>query len=428
MSKNKHEIDMTHGNMTSKIIRFSVPLIFSGIIQRLFHVADTVVVGRFAGEASLAAVGSCGSLINLIVGLFTGLSLGATIVVSNYFGEKNRDGMEKATHTAVTMSFLSGVLLAIIGNIIAGPVLRLMGAPDDVIGLATLYIKIYFLGMPFDMAYNFASGIMRSYGDTKRPLYYLFTAGIINVILNLIFVIALKMDVAGVALATIISQAVSAALVLRALAKIDNGCHLDFKKLSIHKKELSMMVRAGIPAGLQSCMFSLSNTIVQSALNSLGTIAVAGYSAASSVTSFVFAVSNALASTAVTVSAQNYGYKDFKRILKGWRVCQVYSFVLLAFMGVVLYVFARPLLLLFTNNEDVMSYGFLLIYLYAPLFVLSGAMEMSVACLRGMGCTTLPMIVSVLEYADLEFYGYILRLKHITHLYACIWVRRLHGL
>ena len=402
MAAGKNEINMTYGNMVTKIIRFSVPLIFSGIIQLLFHTADTVVVGRFAGEVSLAAVGACGSLINLIVGLFTGLSLGATIVISNYFGEKNQDGMQKATHTAVAMSFLSGVFLAILGNIIATPVLRLMGSPEDVIDLAALYMRVYFAGMPFNMAYNFTSGIMRSYGDTKRPLYYLFTAGIINVALNLVFVIYFKMNVAGVALATIISQAVSSVLALRALATIDNGCRLSFKKLYVHKKELLMMVCAGIPAGIQSCMFSLSNTIIQSALFSLGTIALAGASASSSITAFVFAVINAVSATVVTATAQNYGAKDFKRILQCWRICQVYSFVSLAFMGIIIYVFARPLLLIFTNSEDVIFYGLQHMHLYAPLFILYGMMDMSVACLRGMGCTTVPMIVSIFGICGLR--------------------------
>ena len=355
MATDKHEINMTYGNLTAKIIRFAIPLVFSGILQLLFHTADTVVVGRFAGEASLAAVGACGPIINLIVNVFMGFSAGATIVVSRYYGENSYDGMQKATHTAITMSLLIGLFLAVVGNLLTEFMLRLVGVPQEVTELATAYLRIYFTGIPFIMLYNFASGIMRSYGDTKRPLYYLIVAGFINVVLNLVFVIKFKMAASGVALATIISQAVSAYLTLRALAKLDNGCHLDIKKLRIHKQQFDMIIRAGIPAGLQSSMFGISNLLISSSVNSFGTIAVAGNAAASSIEGFVLMPENAMTQAAVTAVAQNSGAKNFKRIFKSWQICTVCVVVAMALLGCGALVFDRPLLSFFSDNEEVIQ-------------------------------------------------------------------------
>ena len=395
MAKNKHEIDMTQGNMLGKIIRFSVPLIFSGALQLLFHTADTVVVGRFASEDALAAVGACGSITTLLVNIFMGFSAGATILISRYFGEKNFDGMQKATHTAITMSIIIGVILAIFGNLLSDFMLRLVGVPADIIGLASVYIKIYFAGTPFIMLYNFAAGIMRSYGDTKSPLYYLIIAGIINVILNLIFVIYFHMSAAGVSLATIISQAVSALLILRTLTKVDNGCRLSFKDLRIHKQQFVMIVSAGLPSGLQSAMFNISNLLIASSINSFGTIAVASTAAASSVEGFVLVAENALTQAAVTATAQNYGAKNFKRIFKAWRTCTVCVVAIMFSVSMVGVIFAPQFISIFSASEEIIAEGAIRLRCIVPLYALCGVMDVAVGCLRGMGYYIMPMIVSV---------------------------------
>ncbi|MBE7026539.1 MAG: MATE family efflux transporter [Ruminococcaceae bacterium] len=395
MASSKHEINMTQGNMVPKIIRFAIPLVFSGILQLLFHTADTVVVGRFAGEASLAAVGACGPVINLIVNAFIGFSTGATIVVSRYFGENSYEGMQKATHSAITMSVIIGAFIAILGNLVVDFMIKFVGMPEDVIPLGRVYLRIYFSGAPFIMLYNFASGIMRSYGDTKRPLYYLIVAGVINVVLNLVFVIEFKMNVAGVALATIISQAVSAYLTLRTLTKVENGCNLDLKKLCIHKKQFVMIVRAGIPAGLQSCMFNISNLLISSSVNSFGTIAVAGNAAASSVEGFILVAETAMTQAAVTATAQNYGAKKFKRAFKAWQICTVCVIVAMLLLSVVALAFAKPILSAFSDNEAVLEIGVRRLFYIVPLYMMCGVMDIAVSSLRGIGYYIAPMMVSV---------------------------------
>jgi len=395
MAKSKNEINMTLGAMLPKIIRFAIPLIFSSILQILFHTADVIVAGRFAGETSLAAVGACSSIINLIVTLFIGLSLGATIVVSKYYGEKDYAGMQKATHTAILMSIICGLFLTVLGNVVAKPVLHMLGVPDDVIGLATSYMKIYFLGAPFNILYNFASGIMRSYGDTKSPLRFITVAGIVNVILNLVFVIYFKMAASGVALATVISHALSAIFATKALMHINNGCHLDLKQLRIHKQQLFMIIKAGVPAGLQSILFSISNVLVSSSVNSFGTMVVAGNSAAMSIGNFVYTSMHATSQSAVTVASQNYGAKEFKRILKGWGICAICVSVVGILTSAAAVIFADTLLSIYSTNPQVIECGKIRINYLVATYTLCGFMEVSVACLRGIGHAVLPMVVSI---------------------------------
>ena len=291
--------DLTSGPMLQKIILFSLPLAASSILQLLFNAADVVTVGRFAGSTALAAVGSNGALINLLVNLFVGLSLGANVVAARCFGARDDQGVQNTVHTAVTLGLVSGVLLAGVGFFVARGLLELMSSPEDVIDLATLYLKIYFLGMPMTMLYNFSSALLRAVGDTKRPLFCLATAGVINVILNLVFVIGFQMSVAGVALATIISQTVSACMVTALLLKEEGPLHLDLHKLGFHKGALTQILLIGLPAGLQSTVFSLSNVVIQSAVNSFGSTVVAGNSAASNIEGFVYTAMNAFAQAAV---------------------------------------------------------------------------------------------------------------------------------
>ena len=286
--------DLTSGPMLQKIILFSLPLAASSILQLLFNAADVVTVGRFAGSTALAAVGSNGALINLLVNLFVGLSLGANVVAARCFGARDDQGVQNTVHTAVTLGLVSGVLLAGVGFFVARGLLELMSSPEDVIDLATLYLKIYFLGMPMTMLYNFSSALLRAVGDTKRPLFCLATAGVINVILNLVFVIGFQMSVAGVALATIISQTVSACMVTALLLKEEGPLHLDLHKLGFHKGALTQILLIGLPAGLQSTVFSLSNVVIQSAVNSFGSTVVAGNSAASNIEGFVYVVAAGL--------------------------------------------------------------------------------------------------------------------------------------
>ena len=387
--------DLTSGPMLQKIILFSLPLAASSILQLLFNAADVVVVGRFAGSTALAAVGSNGALINLLVNLFVGLSLGANVVAARCFGARDEQGVQNTVHTAVTLGLVSGVLLAGVGFFAARGLLELMSSPEDVIDLATLYLKIYFLGMPMTMLYNFSSALLRAVGDTKRPLFCLATAGVINVILNLVFVIGFQMSVAGVALATIISQTVSACMVTALLLKEEGPLHLDLHKLGFHKGALTQILRIGLPAGLQSTVFSLSNVVIQSAVNSFGSTVVAGNSAASNIEGFVYTAMNAFAQAAVTFTSQNMGarrYDNLDRVMRNCLLCAVGIGVLLgcgAFLG------GNLLLHFYSTDEAVVAAGLARMRIICTTYFLCGVMDTLASCLRGRGYSVMPMIVSL---------------------------------
>ena len=388
--------DLTSGPMLQKIILFSLPLAASSILQLLFNAADVVVVGRFAGSTALAAVGSNGALINLLVNLFVGLSLGANVVAARCFGARDDQGVQNTVHTAVTLGLVSGVLLAGVGFFAARGLLELMSSPEDVIDLATLYLKIYFLGMPMTMLYNFSSALLRAVGDTKRPLFCLATAGVINVILNLVFVIGFQMSVAGVALATIISQTVSACMVTALLLKEEGPLHLDLHKLGFHKGALTQILLIGLPAGLQSTVFSLSNVVIQSAVNSFGSTVVAGNSAASNIEGFVYTAMNAFAQAAVTFTSQNMGarrYDNLDRVMRNCLLCAVGIGVLLggggAFLG------GNLLLHFYSTDEAVVAAGLARMRIICTTYFLCGVMDTLASCLRGRGYSVMPMIVSL---------------------------------
>ena len=283
-----YSIDMCSGPILPKMLRFAVPLMFSSMLQLLFNAADVIVVGRFAGDNSLAAVGSTTALINLLTNLFLGLSIGANILAARHYGAREDEELSKTVHTAMLLSILSGVLLTVAGVLGARQILTWMQSPPEVLKLSALYLRIYFLGMTATMLYNFGAALLRAVGDTRRPLFYLSGAGVINVVLNLLFVIVLKMDVAGVALATVISQCISAFLVVRCLIKESGAIRLDLRRLKLHPTKLRQILRVGLPAGFQGILFSLSNVVIQSSVNSFGEIVVAGGSAASSVENFVY--------------------------------------------------------------------------------------------------------------------------------------------
>ena len=388
--------DLTSGPMLQKIILFSIPLAASSILQLLFNAADVVVVGRFAGSTALAAVGSNGSLINLLVNLFVGLSLGANVVAARCFGAKDEHGIQDTVHTAVTLGLTSGVLLAVVGFFAARSLLELMSCPEDVIGLSALYLKIYFIGMPMNMLYNFSSALLRAVGDTKRPLYCLAAAGIINVVLNLVFVIGFSMSVAGVALATIISETVSACLVTAMLVREKGALHLDLHKLGFHAGALKQILLIGLPAGLQSTVFSLSNVVIQSAINSFGSTVVAGSSASANLEGFVYTAMNAFAQAAVTFTSQNMGarkYQNLNRVVINCLLCAIVTGVVLG-GGAVLA--GNQLLHFYSSDAAVIAAGYDRLRIICGTYLLCGIMDVLASSLRGLGYSVLPMVVSLI--------------------------------
>ena len=398
----KYEMDMTEGALLPKVLLFSLPLIVSGILQLLFNAADMVVVGRFAGKEYLAAVGSTGSLINLMVNVFIGLSVGGSVAVAKSFGAGDPAAVHKAVHTAMSLAIIAGVVVGLIGFIFCRPLLELMDNP--VLDLATTYMKIYFLGMPFNMIYNFGASILRAVGDTRRPLTYLTIAGVVNVVLNLITVVLLHMNVAGVAIATVASQAVSAVLVVACLMRSHGVVHLDVKELRIHKRQLIDIARVGLPAGLQGSLFSISNVLIQSSINSFGEVVVAANSAGSNLEGFVYTAMNAIHQAALTFASQNLGAGKIRRVRRSMWVCIATVTVIGLVMGNLLYMCGEPLLSLYLDDPTaidpltgitVLEYGMKRLFYLVPLYCLCGLMDVMVGTLRGIGYSVMPMIVSL---------------------------------
>ena len=395
MERKKYEIDMCNGPLLGKIILFYIPLMLSGILQLLFNAADIVVVGRFAGDEALAAVGSTSSLINLLVNVFMGLSIGTNVLVSRYYGAKQPKELSEMVHTSILTSIVSGFILVFVGYFISKPVLVLMDTPDDVIGMSVLYIRIYFAGMPVMMLYNFGSAILRAVGDTKRPLYFLTAAGVINVILNLIFVIEFHMGVAGVALATVISQGISAGLVILCLIRTESEYRLELKKLRINGEKLWKMICIGLPAGIQGALFSVSNVLIQSSVNSFGKIAMAGNTASSNIEGFVYVSMNALYQTSISFTGQNFGAKKFDRIKKIFGLCLALVICVGLMMGNGAYLLGGTLLKLYSKNPEAISFGILRMSVICTSYCLCGMMDVIVGSIRGMGYGIMPMLVSL---------------------------------
>lgn len=399
---NRYEIDMTQGVLLPKVLMFSLPLIASGILQLLFNAADMVVVGRWAGKEYLAAVGSTGSLINLMVNVFIGLSVGGSVAVSKAFGANDAAAVHKSVHTAMSLSIVAGIVVGLVGFIFCRPLLKLMDNP--VLELATTYMKIYFLGMPFNMVYNFGASILRAVGDTKRPLIYLTIAGSVNVILNLVMVIGLHMNVAGVAIATVASQAVSATLVVICLMRSNGMIRLSLKDLRIHKRQLLEIVRVGLPAGLQGSLFSISNVLIQSSVNGFGEVVVAANSASSNLEGFVYTSMNAIHQAALTFASQNLGAGKIKRVRRSVWVCVATVTVIGLVMGNLMYMCGRPLLSLYLDDPmaidpltgiTVLDYGMKRMSYMLPLYCLCGLMDVMVGSMRGIGYSIMPMLVSL---------------------------------
>lgn len=396
INRQEQRMDMLHGPLAGKILAFTLPIMLSGVLQLLFNAADIIVVGRFAGSNALAAVGSNGALINLIVNVLVGLSVGAAVAVAFYYGACELGQVKETIHTSIAISLLGGVICGAAGFFLSGMMLEAMGTPDNIIGLAKLYLKIYFLGLPAMSLYNFGSAILRSLGDTKRPLYYLIVGGIVNVVLNLVLVIVFHLDVAGVAIATVTSQTISAVLTMRHMMKMNPEIALELKKIRISMPKLKRIMRIGIPAGIQSTIFSLSNVLIQSSVNSFGELAVAGNSAAANIEGFVYIAMNSFYQAAQTFTSQNVGGRQYGRINKVFLNC----FVMVAVTGLVLgegaYLLGPQLLGIYLPGDgDAIAYGISRMSIIATMYFLCGIMDVLSGMLRGMGESMLPMIVSM---------------------------------
>ena len=393
--KVRNEIDMTQGPILPKIVAFTGPLILTGILQLLYNAADVIVVGNYAGHEALAAVSSTGSLINLLVNVFMGMSGGASVVIARYYGARDVISLRKAEHTAMTLALFMGLGVGLFGFLAARPLLQMMDSPEDVIDGAALYVRIYFLGMPANMLYNFGAGVLRAVGDTKRPMYYLMIAGLVNVLLNLLLVIVFHLDVAGVAIATVASQVISAALVLLCLLRSRSAIHLNLQECRIDRKSTREIIQIGLPAGLQGSLFSISNVLIQSSVNSFGSLVVAGNGVASSLESFVYTSMNAQYQAAMTFASQNYGAGKADRVRKTLWCCLGCVTVIGLGMGLLFRLFGPQLMSLYNPEPEVIRNGLVRIDIIMPTYFLCGLMDVMVGQLRGIGYSVMPMIVSL---------------------------------
>ena len=388
MSK-KYEMDMTTGVIMPKVITFALPLIVASVLQLLFNAADIVVVGRFVSPQAMAAVGSTGSLVNLIIQLFVGFSIGVNVCVGKYYAAKRQEDMSDTIHTSILVSVIFGAILCVAGLFLARPMLELMGSPADVIEDSVLYLRIYFLGMPLIMLYDFAAAILRAVGDTKRPLYFQMIAGVINVILNLFFVLVVGIGVAGVAIATTVSQGFSGIALLITLMREKGALHLDLRKLHVNWKLLRSIMEIGLPAGLQSTVFSLSNVVIQSSINSFGSVAMAGATAAQNIESFVYASMNSIYQTNLSFTAQNLGARKYSRINRILKDCLIAVVLIGLVMGIGAVMLDPWLLRFFTTDAEVIRYGQERLLVVCGPYFLCGIMDVMAGVMRGMGYSIL---------------------------------------
>lgn len=393
----KKKIDMCNGPLFSGIIRHTVPIILTSILQLLFNAADLVVVGRFCGSISVAAVGATGSLSNLIVNLFIGLSVGCGVSVAQAIGARDDEATHRTIHTAIPAAIISGIVLTVIGVSLSETFLGWMGTPENVLELSSVYMKIYFCGMTFNMVYNFGASILRAAGDTKGPLIYLSSAGVINIVLNVIFVTQFNMNVAGVALATTISQGISAALVISALMKRTDACKFSFKKMHFYSHQLKRMLSIGIPAGIQGSLFSISNVIIQSSINSFGDVLMSGNAAAVNIEGFVYVLMNAFHQSALNFTGQNVGAMNYKRVKKILFICLGCVSVAGLVSGGLVYIFGKQLLSIYiTDSPEAIAYGMTRLSLICLPYFLCGLMDTTTGAIRGMGVSLSPMIITIL--------------------------------
>lgn len=396
MKSSKYEIDMCSGPIMPKLISFSIPLMLSGILQLMFNAVDIIVVGKFSGSQALAAVGSTTALINLFINLFIGVSLGTNVLSARFYASGKTKEMSETVHTSITFALISGAVMALVGIVFSRFALELMGTPADVIDQAALYMKIYFIGMPFFMLYNYGAAVLRSVGDTKRPLYFLIVSGITNACLNMLLVIQFHMDVAGVAIATITAQMISCILVLRCLYQSEGSYQLRFSRLTLKWKYLKQIFQVGIPAGLQSTVINFSNVLLQSSVNSFGSVAMAGYTAANNIFGFLYTSVNSVTQACMSFTSQNYGAGKLKRMDKVLVNCLILTVGIAFTLGAGAWVFGSQLLSIYTSEPDVIACGLeILSYTTVPYF-LCGIMDLFPGALRGMGHSAVPMILSVI--------------------------------
>ena len=387
---------MTTGPIFSKILAFAAPMMLTGVLQLLYNAADVAVVGSFAGKEALAAVGSTGALINLIVNVIMGLSVGSSVMIARRLGSRDDEGVRRAVNTSMLVALFGGLLVMVVGVFFSGLFLKLMATPADVLPLATKYMRIYFIGAPASVLYNFGAAVLRANGDTKRPLYFLIISGAVNVLFNLLFVIGFNMDVDGVAIATVISQVLSVIFVLRALMNLTTASRLEIKALRIHKQEFFEMIRIGLPAGIQGSIFSISNVIIQSSINSFDSSSiVAGNAAAGNIEGFIYVAMNTFYHAALSFTGQNYGAKQFKRItMVLWRCLVTVTAVGIA-VGMIIELSNSLLLQLYTDDPEIIKYAQSRNAIICPTYFLCGIMEVLVGMLRGLGYSVAPMIVSI---------------------------------
>ena len=420
MSK-KYEMDMTTGMIMPKVITFALPLMAASVLQLLFNAADIVVVGRFVSPQAMAAVGSTGSLVNLIIQLFVGFSIGVNVCVGKYYAAKRQEDMSDTIHTSILVSVIFGAILCVAGLFLARPMLELMGSPADVIEDSVLYLRIYFLGMPLIMLYDFAAAILRAVGDTKRPLYFQMIAGVINVILNLFFVLVVGIGVAGVAIATTVSQGFSGIALLITLMREKGALHLDLRKLHVNWKLLRSIMEIGLPAGLQSTVFSLSNVVIQSSINSFGSVAMAGATAAQNIESFVYASMNSIYQTNLSFTAQNLGARKYSRINRILKDCLIAAVLIGLVMGIGAVMLDPWLLRFFTTDAEVIRYGRERLLVVCGPYFLCGIMDVMVGSLRGLGYSVIPMFVSLIGACGLRII-FILTLFRLPYFHSLNWL------
>ena len=422
MQKQSQKIDMINGPLLKNIIRFSIPLMVSSCLQMLFNSADTIIVGKFSGQEALAAVGATGSLIFFMIAIFNGLSIGSNVVIAHMIGRKEKDGIHDAVHTSYFLALSGGLFLTILGFLLAKPLLSLVGTPDNIIDLSVRYMRIYFLGSVFMLVYNFGGSILRSEGDTKRPTYYLAISGVLNVFLNILFVVGLEMSVAGVAIATVISQAIAAILVTRYLMKDTSSKHLNLKDIKFHKDIAKEMISIGVPAGLQGMLFSISNIVIQSSVNSFGSVVVAGNSAAVNIEGYVYIGMDAFIQAAITFTSQNVGArnkKNIRKILLTTMWLTILSGFLVGFLG---WFNGDKLLSLFTNDQAVIDAGKYRLQWVCLFLFINGWLDVFVGSMRGMGHSNLPTIVTLTLICGLRLaylWGYFPHHHTLANLYLC---------
>ena len=417
MKKNKYEIDLCNGTIMDKLISFSFPLMLTSILQLMFNAVDIIVVGRFSGSQSLAAVGSTTALINIFTNLFIGISLGANVLAARYYAAGRDKEMSEAVHTAIFLALISGLIMAVVGVGASRFALTLMGTPDDVIDLSVLYMRIYFMGMPFFMLYNYGAAILRAVGDTKRPLFYLIAAGLANVVLDLLLVIVIPMNVAGVAVGTVASQMVSCILVLRCLYRTEGSYQLRFSRLTIKSEHLKMIFQVGVPAGIQSTVINFSNALLQSSVNSFGSTAMAGYTAANNIIGFLYSAVNAVTQACMSFTSQNYSVGKPKRMDRVLVNCIILTVSVSAAMGIGAYAFGGQLLKIYTSEADVIRCGLEVLSITTVPYFLCGIMDLFPGAMRGMGHSGVPMILSVIGTVGTRIVWVYLLFPHHRSLY-----------